>query len=221
LTISGPISESTVGSSLTKTGVGALVLAGSNIYSGGTEVDAGILVAANGGNGSATGSGNVVLNGGTLASGTDGGRIAGAVQAGSGPSTIAPGGVGTVGTLTIGNLVTSSSLTLNFDLTTPGGNSDLLIIAYCLTLVPHTALTFNTNPADGDYRLIGGNFGTPTLSDFDLPTPPPGEGYSLSTAVDPGYIDLVVVPEPGALALLAVGVIGLLGWTWRRGRKAA
>ena len=55
------------------------MLAASNIYSGGTEVEAGILVAANGTNGSATGSGSVTLSGGTLASGTGGGSISGDV----------------------------------------------------------------------------------------------------------------------------------------------
>ena len=42
---------------------------------------------------------------------------------------IAPGGVGSVGNLTIGSLLTASNLTtLNFDLTTPGGSNDLLMV---------------------------------------------------------------------------------------------
>ena len=169
------------GSSLTKTDAGALILAGSNIYSGGTEVDGGILVAANGSNGSATGSGSVTLNGGTLASGTSGGSISGSVQAGSGASEIAPGGVGSIGKLTIGSLLTSSNLTLNFDLTTPGGSGDLLTITNGLTVGPDTPITFGTNPtATGDYPLIGGSFGTPNLGNFDLPAAPVGETYSLA-----------------------------------------
>ncbi len=84
---------------LTKTDAGALVLAASNIYSGGTTLDAGALVAANGSDGSATGSGSVTLNGGTLASAAGGGSIQGNVQAGSGDCVIAPGGVGTIGPL--------------------------------------------------------------------------------------------------------------------------
>ena len=44
-TYTGAISGS---GSVTKTGAGALALAGSNIYSGGTEVDNGTLVASNG-----------------------------------------------------------------------------------------------------------------------------------------------------------------------------
>ncbi len=220
LTFSSPISGS---GSLTKTDAGALILAGSNIYSGGTEVDNGTLVAANGTNGSATGSGTVTLNGGTLASGPGGGSISGVVQIGSVASEIAPGGIGSIGNLTIGSLVTASNLTtLNFDLTTPGGSGDLLIITSPngLTLAQHTAITFGTSPmAPGEYPLIGGSFGTPTLSYFDLPTAPSGSAYSL--IVDQGYIDLVVVPEPSAFALLAAATVGLLGHAWRRRRRTA
>ena len=216
-TYSGTLSGS---GGVTKVGDGAMILAGSNLYSGGTEVDNGTLVAANGSNGSATGSGTVTLSGGTLASDpTSGGSISGSVQAGSGPSTIAPGGIGAVGNLTVGSLTTSSNLTLNFDVTTPGGSNDLLTIAGGLTLAPDTPITFGTNPtAPGDYRLIGGNFGTPALTYFDLPAAPGIRVYSLSTTVDPGYIDLVVVPEPSSFVLLAAAAVGLLGCAWRRKR---
>ena len=133
-------------------------------------VEAGILVASNGTNGSATGSGSVTLSGGTLASGTGGGSVAGEVEIGSVASEIAPGGIGSIGKLTIGSLLAASNLTtLNFDLTTPGGSGDLLVVTG-MTLAPHTAITFGTDPTTyGDYRLIGYGSLTGSLSDFELP----------------------------------------------------
>ena len=76
VTLSGSLSGP---GGLAKTDSGTLVLAASNTYTGGTIVEAGILVASNGSNGSATGSGSVTLSGGTLASGTGGGSISGEV----------------------------------------------------------------------------------------------------------------------------------------------
>ena len=72
--------------------------------------------------------------------------------------------------MTIGSLITASRLTtLNFDLTTPGGSGDLLMITSPngLTLAQHTAITFGTNPTTiGEYPLIGGSFGTPDAQLF-------------------------------------------------------
>ncbi len=229
-TFSGRIQNGTGQVALILNGPGIQILAASNTYTGGTQIDEGTLVASNS-NGSATGSGAVTLSGGTLASGASG-SISGTVTVASAASEIAPGGIGSIGNLTIGSLITGSNLTtLNFDLTTPGGSGDLLTIANGLTLAPGTAITFGVDPtSDGDYRLIGGSFGSPTLSYFDLPTAPPGLTYSLSTTADSGHIDLVVsgvlsgadvpaapgVPEPSTVALLGVAAIGLFGYAWRR-----
>ena len=203
-----------------------LTLTASQSYTGPTSVNDGTLVAANGASGSATGAGTVTLDGGTLASAAGGGSIRGGVVIGPEASVIAPGGIGGVGPLSIGSLVTVSNLTtLDFDLTTPGGSGDLLTIIGGLTLAPETAISFAADPtAIGDYRLIGGSFGNPTLSYFNLPSAPGGETYWLSTSVDPGYIDLVVAgtPEPARppsreawrLLAAALGALGL--WSLRR-----
>jgi autotransporter-associated beta strand protein len=177
-------------------GTGTVVLSnGSNSYGGGTTVASGTLRVTNS-SGSATGTGNVTLNGGTFASGPAG-SISGSVLAGSGSHIVAPGGVGSVGVLSVGGMTTSATTTLNFDLGAPvsGGSytGDLINIgATGLTVGSGTALSFGTNPtAVGDYRLFSGNFGSPSQSNFTLPSVP-GHTLSLSSSVDPGYYDLVV-----------------------------
>ena len=220
VTISMPVSEASPGTTVTLNGGGELILSTANTYTGGTNVTGGVLVAANGSNGSATGSGSVTLSGGTLASGSGGGSIEGEVEIGTLPSEIAPGGIGSIDTLTIGSLLTASNLTLDFDLTTPGGSNDLLTITNGLTVGPDTPITFDTDPtAFGDYPLIAiaGSFDTSTLGNFDLPAAPTGEAYSLMMVG--GDIDLVVaVPEPSTLVLLGVGALAFLGFARRKRR---
>jgi autotransporter-associated beta strand protein len=98
------------GGSLTKAGRGRLSLTNANIYTGGTTITNGTLLVRNI-TGSATGTGAVRVNAGTLG-GT--GKITGAVTVGTGTSSgaiLSPGNSATKpGTLTVNNTLTFNSL---------------------------------------------------------------------------------------------------------------
>jgi autotransporter-associated beta strand protein len=206
--IGGVISDGTAGGTLAlaKSNTSTWTLTGANTYSGGTTVNAGTLDVSNA-TGSATGSGNVILNGGVLAS--DSGSISGNVSAAA-SSVIAPGGVGTIGTLSLGGLTTAAGATLNFDLGTGTGtitNGDLLNLGSgTIIIASSTNITLGTDPGvsaiGNDYELIGGTISGISTSSFSLPAAPAGVAYSLSKIG--GFIDLVV----------AAGVVGPANLTW-------
>ena len=185
---------------------GTLVLSGTNTYSGGTTMNNGMLVIANTA-GSALGSGTLTLNGGILAAGPAGGSVSGLVQAGSAAHTIAPGaGLSSgYGTLYLnGGLNANNYTTLAFNLnqstsSSLGGNGEPVYVGDMINL-GGSGLSGSGNftfggvtPAIGDYRLMGGALGSPTLSNFTLPAfSGTADTYTLSTTADPGNLDLVV-----------------------------
>jgi autotransporter-associated beta strand protein len=169
---------------LTKTGGGAFTLSGSNSYQGGTTLSTGTLVASNT-TGSATGSGTVKVSGGTLASGTVG-TISGPVTpdtVSGGAYNIAPGGIGSIGTLNLGStLALNSNSTLNFDIN--GSTDDQLDVTGAVSILsgtPHIALS-TSGTLSGTYTLA--NFASSvglSNSSFSLPTAPTGYAWHVST----------------------------------------
>jgi autotransporter-associated beta strand protein len=177
--------------SLTKSGPGTLVLGNANTYTGTTTLAAGKLLVTNSA-GSATGSGNVTLNGGLLGGS---GKITGTVLGGNAAHTIAPSALfpGT-NTLTLGGLTTNASTVLAFNLNSPA-SSDKLVITNnnALAIDGGTiAVTAPSSPGSlGYFKIIQytGVIQGLGLTMLTLPTAP-NMSYSLDTTSNPGFITL-------------------------------
>src|SRR5262249_51611240 len=102
------------------TGIGSLTLQSANTYSGVTTVSSGALK-VNNSTGSATGSGPVFVNTGTL---TGTGTISGLVDVYT-DGTLAPGN--SVGTLTVGALTLESGAICNFEFNATPANDKVIV----------------------------------------------------------------------------------------------
>ena len=200
---SGVLQNSSGALAVYKTTSGTLTLNGASTYTGGTTMNNGLLLIANT-SGSALGSGTLTLNGGTLAAGPAGGSIAGLVQAGNAAHIIAPGAglASGYGTLNLnGGLSTNNYTKLAFNLNLsssigvdpnnqPIYAGDLINLGGSGLSGAGAISIANLGATPADYRLFGGsNFGA--YSNLVLPQVA-GDTVSLSTAVDSGYLDLVV-----------------------------
>ena len=166
-------------SALVKNGSGTMVLSGSNTYSGGTTLNKGTLVAANGlfAGCSATGSGTLTLNGGTLASDPIAGGAIANVLAGLGSHSIAPGGIGAVGQLNVGNLTLNNYSTLDFDI--GSGGADLLDVSGTLAFTSgspvNVVLSVSQNATlSASYTLATWGSGTVSNANFNPAGVPKG-----------------------------------------------
>jgi fibronectin-binding autotransporter adhesin len=217
-TFAGRIFEMAGTTTIAKVGTGTLTLTGgSSSYQGGTTLNAGGLVV----DGSLT-SAISVITGVLGGSGT----ISGAVTVGA--ATLAPGS--SPATLTIaGALSLGSSGSLSFELngadtTVGGGINDLIQSVTDLTLdgtlnvTETTAGSFLSAHAGDTWTLItySGNL---TDNGLDLGAMPAlSDGKYFAVTATGGNVNLVVVPEPGVLALLATGLFGLIAYAWRKRR---
>lgn len=246
LTYGGAVADNVAGTgSLTKTGTGTLVFTGANVYSGGTTVSQGTLLANNAA-GSATGTGSVSVITGTII----GGNGAIGTTSATPDITIDSGGFLRVGSThdlvsgTAADLALSTSgvdgqITLNgtvqFDLfaRTAGANStsnnDLLLFNSLNPIALSGALQVRNSTglgsetwAEGDswqlFSWTGITGGTPTsggFSSFDLPVLAEGLQFDTSALYTTGVLSITVVPEPSRGLLLMLGI----GWAVTRRQR--
>ncbi len=180
----------TLGSTLGVSGTGNIIPSGSTInVTGGTTLNPSSSLAVSGTLGSA-----VALSGGTLASGATG-TVSGAVAAGSGAHVIAPGGLGSFGTLTLGStLALNSFSTLSFDLST--ATDDLLAITGTLSVSggPATIAFTSSGTLPASITLATFAASSLTTSDFTVSNMP--ANYSL--VVESGDLKIVSGPPLGS-----------------------
>jgi autotransporter-associated beta strand protein len=220
------------GGSISKLGTGALRLDFANIYSGGTVVSAGGLVASNT-TGSGVGTGALVIQSGAFLRGT--GIVGGA-------TTIEAGGILGAGdfagnlSITAGNLTFTNGLTLNdgaiFKFKLGTASDKISLIGGVLTgAATPGSLTINldagTGFSAGTYTLFDFSSGGTTTSSFDVADFTLGttiSGYSYNLALNGGssmlQLTASAIPEPSTYAAI-FGALALSAAGWHRRRVRA
>ncbi|MBV9007596.1 MAG: autotransporter-associated beta strand repeat-containing protein [Verrucomicrobia bacterium] len=217
--VSGIISGSGGGLSVTKSGSGTWILTGSNTYTGGTTVSAGTLLVDDT-SGSGTGTGSVTVSGTGTLGGT--GTISGPVTIQSG-GTLNPGNSGAagsaaaVGTLHTGALTLQSGSNSVFDVATPT-NFDKVISSGALNLGGN----LNVNIASGQtftqgqtLTLFSGTSETGTFTGLANNQVVYYDGYGFTADYTNTGFSLVAIPEPSTWFAAALTLLAL-GYTQRR-----
>ncbi len=191
IVFANPVASGSTGS-IAKTGAGSLTLATANTYTGGTVVSGGSLIASNPA-GSATGTGNVIVDTGASLGGA--GSVAGAVNIASGGK-LTPGAG--VGTLTVGSLDldVGSTLDLEFngtlsnDLVTVSTIGGLTIDGGVISLLQEG--TPNPFATVGTYNLFAysGSIGGAGPTSMSVANPQPGFLYTFSASG--GFVKLTI-----------------------------
>ncbi len=116
---------------------------------------------------------------------------------------------------------TTSSLIMELAGTTPGSGYDQLDISGQATLngALDVELLDGFMPSAGQSFDILSGPTTGVFSQISLPALNNGLHWNTSNLYASGTIS--VVPEPSTLALLGAGVLGLLGWAWRRAARGS
>jgi autotransporter-associated beta strand protein len=199
-----------------KAGAGTLVLSAASDFTGDTEIQAGTLVLGN--SGSIAASRGVFLSSPTaqLDATPAGGLVIGAVK-----------GVGGVGTIT-GGLTLASGAVLVVDRDAVVGGLPLTVSG-TVSLPDTFSLTslFGLNGEvldlslfpEGRFTLIANASDFSNIGDWG-PTKKVDIGDGRSAYFDTGSLVLVVVPEPGAVVIAAVGLAGLAWRVRRRARRS-
>ena len=225
---SGTISDSGAAGaiSLVKSGAGTQILAGANTYHGGTEVNEGVLL-VNNTTGSGTGSGNVVVNGGTLGGS---GTIAGLVTVTSG--TLAPGNSPGILTLESGLTMTGGTFAVELDGLVEGTEYDQLLVtdgtvnlgegvaslALSLGFTPEIDDLFwiinNTGEGETTGYFQGLEEGSRVEMDGGIFRIRYGADYASGLFAGGNDVLLIGIPEPATLLMLFT--LGLLACRRRR-----